>query len=77
MVDLTTMPESELRDDLKACRDDIIICSRCILFGITHHRDGFPVQERLETNQKIANLIEGELRRRRGQQCSTKSTATE
>ena len=64
MVDLATVPTEELAGDLQACHDDIAVCEACLKAGVTHHKDGFPVQERIDTNRKIADLITAELERR-------------
>ena len=54
----------DLREDLRASLDDIALCERCLALGVTHHRDGFPVEERLKVNSQIVEKILMELRRR-------------
>lgn len=61
MVDITIVPDGELRYDLAETEQDIEICLFALASGMTHHKDGFPVRERLEINQKIAAKIKDEM----------------
>lgn len=63
-MDIATIPTTELRVDLHESIDDVIICEAAMRLGITNHRDGFPVADRLQTNRRIIARIEAELARR-------------
>lgn len=44
--------------------EDIKLCERALALGVTHHRDGFPVVDRIRINRIIIANIDEELKRR-------------
>jgi hypothetical protein len=71
MTDLIDeMSEMELRDDRAASEADIRVCHMALACGVTHHKDGLPVQERLDTNKRIIEIIDAELAKRYSVACS-------
>lgn len=64
MSDLSNIPEAELRTDLAASLQGILVCSMALGSGVTHHKDGLSVSERLEGERKIVATIRAELERR-------------
>lgn len=63
MTDITTIPTKELLEDLRESRYDITLCETALKLSIVDYSDG-SVQSRLNTNQKIVDMIEAELARR-------------
>jgi len=63
MIDIATIPEEELRKELKESYDDITVCNDALAHGIFEYSGGF-VQVRLMINERIAKKIEAELARR-------------
>ena len=67
-MDITTIPEEELRKDLKDSRNDNAMCEIAILLGIASYNDN-STEERVRTNMKIIMVIEAELARREKAAC--------
>lgn len=63
MTDITTIPVEELKKDLRDSLYDIAICKTALNFNIVDYSGG-SVQDRIDTNQRIADAIEAELARR-------------
>lgn len=61
--DIKQIPTNELLDDKAASLSDIAVCNFALLQGITEYSGG-SVQKRLETNQRIVEVIDLELSRR-------------
>jgi hypothetical protein len=61
MADITEIPLDELLADRDASVQDIRICNLALASGVTHHRDGFPVKERIDGNERIISKINAEL----------------
>ena len=61
---IAAIPTAELRADLAESIEDIAICEQALRIGITHHRDGLPVQDRIQGNRRIIAKIKAELNRR-------------
>lgn len=74
-MSIDCIPVSELMEDLRESVTDIDICQVALAVGITHHRDGMPVQDRIEGNDRIIKIITAELQRRGCQQPRTASFA--
>lgn len=62
--DISNIPTIELLDDKAASEADLKICEYALAMGVTHHSDGYPVQERWDVNRKIIMRINAELNRR-------------
>ena len=63
MSDITTIPEAELRQDLKDSRWDIYKCETALMVGITEYRGGL-ILDRLGANYGFVWMITAELERR-------------
>ena len=63
-MNITSVPEEELRKDLQDSYYDINICEAVLALGIFEYSDGEFVHVRLITNQHIVKVIEAELARR-------------
>ena len=63
--DIRKIPTAELLEDRRASEADIMVCQTALAAGITQHRDGLPVQQRLDANRKIVAAIDAELARRK------------
>lgn len=66
MVDITTIPQSELMQDLADSFVDVKHCEAALAVGITKYSGG-SVQERLDVNLRIIQKITAELKRREAQ----------
>jgi hypothetical protein len=64
LADITGFPLAELLEDREASINDIAVCSVALSCGVTEHRDGTSVQERLDINERILEAINDELSRR-------------
>lgn len=64
MIDITTIPTSELWSDREESEKDIVRCRQDLLVGYTVHKDGSSVQECIDNNYKIIEKINSELYRR-------------
>lgn len=64
-MNIFTIPDEELERDRKDSIADIDICRAALSIGYHTHRDGLPVQERIDGNQKIIAKIEAERARRK------------
>jgi hypothetical protein len=64
MTDIAIIPDEELERDRQESIADIAVCERALAIGYHTHRDGLPVQERLDGNRKIITKIEAEQQRR-------------
>jgi len=71
MVDIESLPTSELIADLAASITDIELCRVCARLGVTHHKDGLPLVERIRSNGEIIGVIGRELQRRNAQGAQT------
>ena len=65
MVDITTIPTTELEKDLHESKIDVDVCQKALDAGILNYSGG-SVQERLQDNQKFIITITKELNRRQG-----------
>ena len=65
--DITTIPYDELIKDRQESELDIPICEAALKIGVTTHKDGTSVQERIDVNKLIIVKIDLELERRRTQ----------
>ena len=63
-VDITTIPEEELRKDLEESYSDIMTCEAALRVGVTVYGDGKSVSERLRVNRWLVEKISAELSRR-------------
>lgn len=63
MVDITTIPASELESDLLDSQNDIKVCELALLHGVTFYSQG-SVNDRLEKNKYFVKVITAELERR-------------
>jgi hypothetical protein len=63
-ADLSTFPLQELKDDLRASTNDIIVCELALMQGHKTYGDGKSTQRRLDVNKQIVKMIEAELKRR-------------
>ncbi len=63
MADITKIPMNELEADLLETKNDIAVCQTSLRIGITEYSGGL-VKDRLNTNLKIEQLIEKEIKRR-------------
>lgn len=63
MIDITTIPEDELRKDLEDSYADILACKAVLRVGITTTKSG-NVQTRLDANNHFVEVISAELARR-------------
>jgi len=61
-VDIHTIPHAELRCDLQESLDDIAVCKRALLLGVTRYSGG-SVQDRLDANKGFIVKIKAELAR--------------
>jgi hypothetical protein len=57
--------EAEILADRAASEEDIKICQIALELGITHHKDGLAVKERLDVNRRIIIKIDAELKCRK------------
>ena len=64
MVDITTIPTSELESDLLDSQNDIKVCKLALLHDVTSYSHG-SVNDRLEKNKYFVKVITAELERRR------------
>ena len=64
MHDITEFPLSELEADRAASLADIRLCQTALAKNITTYRNGESVQQRLDTNQRIVEIIDAEIKRR-------------
>lgn len=64
-MEIKSISTEKLLKDLDESRADIKICSFALAIGITKHKDGFPVKERLDRNIEIVNTINKELEKRK------------
>lgn len=64
MIPIHTIPLPELLIDKAESEADMVICDKCLALGITHHKDGYSVAERIASNQKIIAAIDAEIERR-------------
>lgn len=64
MVDITTIPTSELEKDLLESNQDIAVCETVLTLGVSQYSGG-SVKERLEANRYFVKVITAELERRR------------
>lgn len=64
MADIHAIPEAELRHDLAESLQGILVCSLALQSGVTHHKDGLSVSERLDAERSIVAIIRAELERR-------------
>lgn len=64
MRDITTIPGDELLRDRQESERDIPICEDALSIGVTTHKDGSSVQERIDVNKRIIVKIDAELLRR-------------
>lgn len=62
---INSITNEQLLDDLHESEADIKICRFALASGISKHKDGLPVQERLDRNIEIANVIRQELEKRK------------
>jgi hypothetical protein len=65
-MDIKSIPTRELIEDMAASAADIKICEYAILQGVNEYSGG-SVKRRLETNQKIIDVITAELERRKAE----------
>lgn len=65
MTDIAAIPLDEMLRDRADAFADIVICQKALCLGITAHRDGYPVEERLRVNEKIVERIDAEIARRK------------
>jgi len=63
MVDITTIPEEQLRKDLEESYADIMACEAALRIGVTTYSGG-SMQKRLDANRGFIKAIEKELARR-------------
>jgi hypothetical protein len=63
MVDITTIPEDELKKDLEDSRADIATCEMALVVGVVRFKDML-VADRLRDNQYFVEVILKELNRR-------------
>lgn len=64
MIDIKTIPDEKLRQDLSDSYEDIAICANALLLGVTEFANGRSVQERLDDNNKFVKVITAEIERR-------------
>ena len=64
MTDIMTIPDAELKKDLDETFGDILTCQAALKLGIETYANGESVRRRLDTNEKIKDKIEAELKRR-------------
>lgn len=64
MIDIKTIPTAELLADKLDSEKDIELCRKAIDYGILFHKDGLPVQERIDVNYAIIEKISAELKTR-------------
>jgi hypothetical protein len=62
-VDITTIPEEDLRKDLQESYDDILACESALKLGVMFYSGG-SVKERLDKNKYFVRVISKELARR-------------
>ena len=63
-MDITTIPTSELKQDLEDSQVDIKVCQLALVHRIESYSGG-SVQERLDKNQHFVKVITAELARRK------------
>ena len=63
-VPITEIPTDEMIRDRDESEADIKICQTVLACGVTHHRDGLPVRDRINSNRQIIKRIDAELARR-------------
>ena len=63
-MDITTIPTSELRQDLQDSLNDIKVCQLALTHRVEAYSGG-SVQERLDKNQHFVKVITAELARRK------------
>lgn len=63
VVDISTIPTTELESDLQDSRNDISTCEVALKFGVTNYSGG-SVEERLKANKHFVEVITKELERR-------------
>jgi hypothetical protein len=63
-MDVKDILLSELFQDRAETIADIAICKRALAYGVVKHRDGYPVEDRLNVNGEILIAIDRELSRR-------------
>ena len=63
MTEINKIPMNELKADLLDTKNDIVICQTSLGIGISEYSGG-SVRDRLNTNLKIEELIEKEIKRR-------------
>ena len=63
MVDITTIPTSELEKDLFESNQDIAVCETALTLEVSSYSGG-SVKERLEANKHFVKVITAELERR-------------
>lgn len=75
MTDITKIPKHELEKDLQDSRNDAGICKLALRAGIKTYSGG-SVSSRMETNERIVEVIAAELKRRadRNKKCSDQQT---
>lgn len=61
MTKFSHIPEQQLRSDLADAEADINICRAALAIGITQHRDGFLIEDRIKGNEHQIKVIKQEL----------------
>jgi hypothetical protein len=64
MNSIAAISLEQLLTDRAESEADIRTCHFALACGVTHHKDGLPVQERIDGNQRIIAVIDAELERR-------------
>jgi len=64
MINITTIPLSELKNDLAETVIDIKVCDLALLHGIVTYSGGQSTSERLRINKEIKAKIEAEIDKR-------------
>lgn len=63
MIDITKIPEEELRKDLEDSYADILACEAALRLGLESYSGG-KVEHRLNSNKYFVEVITAELQRR-------------
>ncbi len=64
MIDIKTIPDSKLKQDLDESNYDIVVCETALSLGINKYSRG-SVRERLNGNKHFVNVITAEIQRRK------------
>lgn len=64
-MNISGLSLEEMSDDREASIIDIAVCRAALAAGVTHHKDGYPVEERIAVNERIIAAIDAERERRK------------